>query len=75
MAAEHFQRYLALAPDGEHGAEAAAGIPRPEGSRLPQRVPSTDPDAAPVPAPTGSGGSPSPAPASSDDAPTEGPAS
>ncbi|MBX3273121.1 MAG: hypothetical protein KF729_22850 [Sandaracinaceae bacterium] len=38
LAREHFGRYLALAPDGEHAEEARAGVPRP-GARLPVRVP------------------------------------
>ena len=39
-AAEHFRRYLALAPDGEHREEAAAGLPRETAAAgsLPQRV-------------------------------------
>lgn len=48
QAAEHFGRYLALAPDGEHTEEARAGLPRPEGSpRLPQRVPMREEPAEP----------------------------
>jgi len=39
-AAEHFRRYLALAPDGDHREEAQAGLPIEEGgSRIPRRVP------------------------------------
>ena len=38
-AAEHFARYLALEPEGEHRAEAAAGVAGESGPRLPQRVP------------------------------------
>lgn len=39
-AAEHFRRYLALAPEGDHREEAQAGLPVEEGgSRVPQRVP------------------------------------
>ena len=39
-AAEHFGRYLALAPEGEHVEEARAGLPRPppDPSALPRRV-------------------------------------
>ncbi len=44
-AREHFRRYLALAPDGPHRAEALGSLP-PEESGLPQRVPSAT-DGAP----------------------------
>ena len=37
--AEHFRRYLALAPDGEHREEATAGAGQDPAARLPQRVP------------------------------------
>ena len=38
QAAEHFGRYLALAPDGEHEEEARAGTTAAEGAGLPVRV-------------------------------------
>lgn len=55
-AAEHFGRYLALAPEGEHIEEARAGLPRspPDPSALPRRV-EMPPEPTEAPAPSAEG--------------------
>ncbi|MCA9609321.1 MAG: tetratricopeptide repeat protein [Myxococcales bacterium] len=46
QADEHFQRYLALAPEGDHRDEARAGAHGASGPRLPQRVPMPEDEGA-----------------------------